>query len=88
MPTPPTTAELQATLARIRARPGCANWPADIGAVLAHPTLGRLLCLEARFGQANHKPARSSGTAFRSRSAPRPVSVLDLKRAAAGDRDD
>ena len=43
----PTTDELLAALARVRALPGCAAWPADLPAVLADPVRGRLLRIEA-----------------------------------------
>ena len=84
----PTTDELLAALARVRALPGCAAWPADLPAVLADPVRGRLLRIEAiRWRRA---PAQRARRATRRRvrgPVPGPLPLFDLKRAAAGERD-
>ena len=62
----PTTDELLAALARVRALPGCAAWPADLPAVLADPVRGRLLRIEAmRWRRA---PAQRARQAVRQRA--------------------
>ena len=86
----PTTDELLAALARVRALPGCAAWPADLPAVLADPVRGRLLRIEAmRWRRA---PAQRARQAVRRRAGPHPLAtalpLFDRKRAAAGDRED
>lgn len=87
----PTPAELHAALARIRALPRCAAWPAELPAVLADPVRARLVRIEAI---RPHPPARQPA---HGRPASRPAMpvplpavrpAFDIKRAAAGDRDD
>lgn len=85
----PDAAELLAALARIRALPRCAGWPADVPTVLADPVRGRLLRIEAI--RARRQPAQRARQALRRRPTAPVLGVLppiDRKRAAAGERDD
>ena len=86
----PTTDELLAALARIRALPRCAAWPAELPAVLADPVRGRLLRIEAI--RTRRQPAQRARQATRRRAGPHPLAtallLFDRKRAAAGDRED
>lgn len=89
----PSTDELLAALARIRALPRCAGWPAELPAVLADPVRGRLLCIDAiRWRRSPAQRARQAtrGRATGSRRPPlaTPAPLFDRKRAAAGERDD
>jgi hypothetical protein len=89
----PTTDELLAALARVRALPACAAWPADLPAVLADPVRGRLLRIEAmRWRRAPAQRARQAvrQRAGGSRRPPMalPPPLFDRKRAAAGERDE
>ena len=86
----PTTDELLAALARIRALPRCAAWPAELPAVLADPVRGRLLRIEAI--RTRRQPAQRARQATRRRAGPHPLAtalpLFDRKRAAAGERDE
>lgn len=87
----PSTDELLAALARIRALPRCAAWPTELPAVLADPVRARLLRIEAI---RPHPPARQpahgrpAGRPATAVSRPAVRTAFDIKRAAAGDRDD
>lgn len=84
----PTTDELLAALGRIRALPRCTGWPDDLAAVLGDPVRARLLRIEA---VRLRRPTARVSYLRASMRRPRPPSTLpalDLKRAAAGERDD
>lgn len=90
---PPSTDELQAALARIRALPGCAAWPADLAAVLADPLRARLLRMDAARWRRQPAQRARQATRLRATGSHRPPLALppplfDRKRAAAGERDE
>lgn len=90
---PPSTDELQAALARIRALPGCAAWPADLAAVLADPVRARLLRMDAARWRRQPAQRARQATRLRATGSHRPPLALppplfDRKRAAAGERDE
>lgn len=88
----PTTEELQAALARIRALPRCADWPADVVKVQADPVRKKLLRLLALHpGPVLEPPIRNEKPRVYRPWMSKPMSStpqIDLKRAASGERDE
>lgn len=85
----PGTDELLAALARIRALPRCAGWPADLPTVLHDPVRARLLRIEAiRWRRAPAQRARQAARMHARTPRPIPPPLFDRKRAAAGERED
>lgn len=91
----PTDDELRAVLARVRAMPRCAGWPADLATAMADPRRAALLRIGvyvARRGPAQRARAAARERAAIWRPAPRPPGdappLFDRKRAAAGERPD
>lgn len=88
-----TVQELTAALARIRALPSCADWPADLNELSFDPVRARLILIEVIRGR--RQPAQRARQAASRRATNRaplirslPLPLFDRKRAAAGDRDD
>lgn len=66
------------------------HWPQDFDAVMADPTRGRLVRLEARARTRSQRaaPARAANRPAPRTQRPMPGCGVDRKRAAAGERDD
>ena len=78
----PTGEQLREALEAIRRRPYCRCWPDDVESVLADPQRAPLLRLVARHLGRRPRPIRPLPDRLRERPG------FDIKRAAAGDRDD
>ncbi|MCW8199272.1 hypothetical protein D8B23_12770 [Verminephrobacter aporrectodeae subsp. tuberculatae] len=82
-------ADLRAAWESMRHQRGCRSWPADFDQVMTDPIASRLVRLQATF-LARHPGAPIGPAApIQIRAHPQvQLQALDLKRAAAGDRDD
>lgn len=88
----PTRAQQQQAFADMRSRIAFANWPTDLDAAMADPWRARLINVNAwalamrqsRLAQHRHPSRHADHTAT---SGVLRAAAVDLKRAAAGDRD-
>jgi hypothetical protein len=92
----PAEADLRAAYGRLRVH----GWPDTFEAAMQHPTYARVLQINARHAHAVPPPQRPNPWPFMAAAKYRPApaanastwratpQLVDLKRAAAGDRDD